>query len=50
MVVRVDGIDWCYVLVDEETKFASIRDNIDHLEVWMEDTVEEALEWLASYG
>jgi hypothetical protein len=41
---------WCYVVVDELTGFASIRDRFDGVEAWESDSLEEALEWLASYG
>jgi hypothetical protein len=43
--------NWCYVVVDELTGFASIRDRFDGVELaWESDSLEEALEWLASYG
>ena len=41
---------WCYIVVDELTGFASIRDRFDGVEAWESDSLEEALEWLASYG
>ena len=40
--------DYCYVVVDVETGFASIRDIWDGLEIAELDSLEEALEFLAT--
>lgn len=40
--------DYCYVVVDAETGFASIRDSLSGLEIWEADSLDEALEFLAT--
>jgi len=40
--------DWYYFLIDAETGFVSIRDSIDHREIWEADSYAEAIVFMAN--
>ncbi|MBW4580637.1 MAG: hypothetical protein KME42_13820 [Tildeniella nuda ZEHNDER 1965/U140] len=40
--------DYCYIVIDVATGFASIRDIWDGMEIWEADDLDEALIFLAA--
>lgn len=38
--------DWCYVVINLATGFASIRDAASGLEIWEADSLDEAIAFL----
>jgi hypothetical protein len=45
--VYLPDCDWCFLAIQHETGFVSIRDAWDGLEIWEADSLEEAMDWLA---